>query len=88
MLSQTDELTGLLNVRAFGALPVKEITMVERYPRPFKLMMIDVDELKEVKDHFGLPLAPTCSRRLPVRSATASEPPMCWPAMAAMKSSS
>jgi diguanylate cyclase (GGDEF)-like protein len=53
VLSQTDELTGLLNMRAFSTLLDKEITMVERYPQPFTLMMIDVDGLKKVNDHFG-----------------------------------
>jgi diguanylate cyclase (GGDEF)-like protein len=53
VLSQTDELTGLLNMRAFSTLLDKEIATVERYPQPFTLMMIDVDELKKVNDHFG-----------------------------------
>jgi diguanylate cyclase len=53
VLSQTDELTGLLNMRAFRTLLEKEITIVERYPQPFTLMMIDVDGLKKVNDHFG-----------------------------------
>ncbi len=53
VLSQTDELTGLLNMRAFSTLLDKEITTVERYPQPFTLMMIDVDGLKKVNDHFG-----------------------------------
>jgi diguanylate cyclase (GGDEF)-like protein len=53
VLSQTDELTGLLNMRAFSTLLDKQITTVERYSQPFTLMMIDVDELKKVNDHFG-----------------------------------
>jgi diguanylate cyclase (GGDEF)-like protein len=53
VLSQTDELTGLLNMRAFSTLLDKQITSVERYPQPFSLMMIDVDGLKKVNDHFG-----------------------------------
>jgi diguanylate cyclase (GGDEF)-like protein len=53
VLSHTDELTGLLNMRAFSTLLEKEITMVERYPQPFTLMMIDLDGLKKVNDHFG-----------------------------------
>jgi diguanylate cyclase (GGDEF)-like protein len=53
VLSQTDELTGLLNMRAFSTLLDKEITTAERYPQSFTLMMIDVDGLKKVNDHFG-----------------------------------
>jgi len=53
VLSQTDELTGLLNMRAFSTLLDKEITTVERYPQPFTLMMIDVDGLKKVNDRYG-----------------------------------
>jgi diguanylate cyclase (GGDEF)-like protein len=53
VLSQTDELTGLLNMRAFSTLLDKQITTVERYSQPFTLMMIDVDELKKVNDQFG-----------------------------------
>jgi diguanylate cyclase (GGDEF)-like protein len=53
VLSQTDELTGLLNMRAFSMLLDKEITTVERYSQPFTLMMIDVDNLKKVNDRFG-----------------------------------
>jgi diguanylate cyclase (GGDEF)-like protein len=53
VLSQTDELTGLLNMRAFSILLDKEITTAARYPQPFTLMMIDVDGLKQVNDHFG-----------------------------------
>jgi diguanylate cyclase (GGDEF)-like protein len=53
VLSQTDELTGLLNMRTFSTLLDKELSMVGRYPHPFTLMMIDVDGLKKVNDHFG-----------------------------------
>jgi diguanylate cyclase (GGDEF)-like protein len=53
VLSQTDELTGLLNMRAFSTLLDKEISTAKRYPQPFTLMMIDVDGLKEVNDHSG-----------------------------------
>jgi diguanylate cyclase (GGDEF)-like protein len=53
VLSQTDELTGLLNMRAFGSLLDKEIATARRYLQPFTLTMIDVDELKNVNDRFG-----------------------------------
>jgi diguanylate cyclase (GGDEF)-like protein len=53
VLSQTDELTDLLNMRAFGSLLDKEIATAGRYLQPFTIIMIDVDELKNVNDHFG-----------------------------------
>lgn len=52
-LSRTDELTGLLNVRAFSALFDRDIAAAQRYRAPFTLMMIDVDRLKQVNDRFG-----------------------------------
>jgi diguanylate cyclase (GGDEF)-like protein len=53
VLSQTDELTGLMNMRAFSTLLDREITTARRYLQPFTLMMIDVDRLKKVNDRFG-----------------------------------
>jgi diguanylate cyclase (GGDEF)-like protein len=53
VLSQTDELTGLLNMRAFNNILDKEIAAAARYNSPYTVMMIDVDELKQVNDHYG-----------------------------------
>lgn len=53
VLSHTDEMTGLLNMRAFSTLLDRAITTAERYQQPFTLMMIDVDRLKMVNDQFG-----------------------------------
>jgi diguanylate cyclase (GGDEF)-like protein len=53
VLSQTDELTGLMNMRAFSTLLDREITTARRYLQSFTLMMIDVDRLKKVNDRFG-----------------------------------
>jgi diguanylate cyclase (GGDEF)-like protein len=52
-LSQTDELTGLLNMRAFNIILEKEIARVTRYSHPVTVIMADVDGLKEVNDNFG-----------------------------------
>lgn len=52
-LSETDELTGLPNMRAFNMMLHKETRRFMRYGRPFSLMMIDVDGLKEVNDRYG-----------------------------------
>ncbi len=51
--SQTDELTGLLNMRAFNLLLEKQQASAARYREPFSILMVDVDELKEVNDHYG-----------------------------------
>jgi diguanylate cyclase (GGDEF)-like protein len=53
MLSRTDDLTGLLNMRAFNDLLEKEIARVTRYAQPLTLIMIDVDDLKGVNDRYG-----------------------------------
>ena len=53
LASETDELTGLYNMRGFGAILDREFQQSERYSRPFALMMIDADNLKEVNDKFG-----------------------------------
>ncbi len=51
--SQTDELTGLLNMRAFAIILDKEIATAGRYLHPVTLIMIDVDKLKHINDQFG-----------------------------------
>jgi len=51
--SETDELTGLYNMRGFGNIVDREFMQSERYSRPFALLMIDCDNLKEVNDKYG-----------------------------------
>lgn len=51
--SETDELTGLPNLRAFNSLLQKETMRYKRYNKPFSIMMVDVDDLKRVNDGFG-----------------------------------
>jgi len=53
VMSQTDELTGLLNLRAFNIVLEKEVATAARYSTPYTVMMIDVDGLKQINDHFG-----------------------------------
>lgn len=53
LLSQTDDLTGLLNMRAFNNILEKEIARVTRYTQPFTLIMVDIDGLKSVNDQYG-----------------------------------
>ena len=51
--SDTDELTGLYNIRGFNALARHEFGQAARYNRGFSLMMVDSDHLKEVNDTYG-----------------------------------
>ena len=53
LASETDELTGLYNMRGFGVVIDREFQQSERYSRPFAVMMIDSDNLKEVNDRCG-----------------------------------
>lgn len=53
LLSETDELTGALNMRAFGAVAERIFRQSERYARPFSVLMIDSDHLKSVNDSLG-----------------------------------
>jgi len=56
LLSQTDDLTGLYNMRAFNMLLEKEVARVNRYGIPLTVIMIDVDGLKEINDRYGHPV--------------------------------
>lgn len=53
LLSQTDELTGLLNMRAFNLMLEKNRTSAVRYRDPFSILMLDIDGLKDINDHYG-----------------------------------
>jgi PleD family two-component response regulator len=57
----TDHLTGLANRRRFERQLEREVARTERYGHPFCLLLIDVDNFKEVND------APTVSS--PARAA-------------------
>ncbi len=52
-LSQTDDLTGISNMRAFNEILEKEIAGAARYSYPLSILMIDLDRLKAVNDQFG-----------------------------------
>ena len=53
LISETDELTGVFNVRAFNTLAAHEFRLASRYGREVALMMIDSDDLKRVNDTHG-----------------------------------
>ena len=52
-LSETDEMTGLLNKRSFNAMLIKAAKVAERYAHPMAIMIIDADNLKVVNDKYG-----------------------------------
>ena len=53
MLSETDDLTGILNRRAFLTLSSHTVNMAQRYGRDFSVIMMDSDSLKVVNDAHG-----------------------------------
>jgi len=52
-LSETDELTGLNNRRAFTKLVNREAKKAARYGRPYSIIMVDTDNLKSINDNHG-----------------------------------
>ena len=53
LLSETDELTGLLNMRGFSIAANRAFGQALRYSRAASVLMIDSDNLKEVNDAHG-----------------------------------
>jgi diguanylate cyclase (GGDEF)-like protein len=53
LLSETDELTGLLNMRGFAIAANRLFGQALRYGRPASVLMIDSDSLKAVNDRHG-----------------------------------
>jgi len=52
-LARTDNLTGLLNARAFFELAEQERAQAVRYGRPLSLCFLDLDNFKQVNDKLG-----------------------------------
>ena len=52
-LAMMDELTGLMNRRAFFIQGAKEISRAQRHQTPLSLLMLDVDVFKTVNDRYG-----------------------------------
>lgn len=52
-MSETDDLTGLPNMRAFRTAITREKALAERKGTSFTVMMIDCDGLKPINDRFG-----------------------------------
>jgi two-component system cell cycle response regulator len=49
----TDHLTGLANRRRFERQLEREVARTERYGRPFCLLLVDIDNFKNVNDTYG-----------------------------------
>jgi len=52
-VSDTDELTGTYNMRAFSSVLQRTFRQSVRYGHPFSVVMIDSDNLKQVNDKHG-----------------------------------
>ena len=63
-LATTDNLTGLMNRRAFLDATEREIRRAHRYGQPLALIMLDVDHFKRINDSFGHPAGDEVLRRV------------------------
>jgi diguanylate cyclase (GGDEF)-like protein len=52
-LSETDDMTGLPNMRAFSTALARERARAERDGSEFTILMIDIDSLKQINDEHG-----------------------------------
>ena len=71
VMSETDELTGIYNVRAFTSLADRVHKQSMRYGHAYSIVMVDSDNLKAVNDTYGheagnrlLKLTVTCIQQL------------------------
>ncbi|MBN2875199.1 MAG: diguanylate cyclase [Spirochaetales bacterium] len=53
IMSSTDSLTGLCNRRTISAVLEHELQRYERYKTPLSVMIIDIDDFKQVNDTYG-----------------------------------
>ena len=53
LLAETDELTGLLNIRGFSIAANRLFSQAQRYNRAVTVLMIDSDNLKSINDSYG-----------------------------------
>ncbi len=60
----TDHLTGLANRRRFERQLEREVGRVLRFERPFTLLMVDIDNFKNINDTFGHDAGDDAIRRI------------------------
>ena len=53
MLAETDELTGMLNIRGFAIAANRLFAQAVRHDRASSVLMIDSDNLKSINDNYG-----------------------------------
>jgi diguanylate cyclase (GGDEF)-like protein len=63
-LAVTDELTNLLNRRAFNNALHREFQKADRYGQALGLLLIDIDHFKAVNDRFGHPAGDSVLRQV------------------------
>ena len=84
-LSRTDELTGLVNRRAFYDVVAARLNHLRRMKRPGALLYVDLDNFKPVNDvHGATPRATWCSRSWRGCSTRTATRAMCRRASEAM----
>ncbi len=55
-ISITDELTGMYNRRKIEEIMKKVYAKAERYNREFSIILLDIDNFKDINDNFGHPV--------------------------------
>ncbi|HSB33276.1 MAG TPA: diguanylate cyclase [Nitrospirota bacterium] len=61
-IARTDGLTGLLNHRTFMEKLAVEYKRIDREPRPFSILLMDIDKFKNVNDKYGHPVGDVAIR--------------------------
>ncbi len=63
-MARTDGLTGLLNHRTFMEKLSEECKRLSREPRPFSILLVDIDFFKKVNDTYGHPVGDVALTRV------------------------
>lgn len=66
-LTITDTLTGISNRRAFESSLSTLIKRANRYQEPFAMLLLDIDDFKQLNDHFGHDVGDSVLRELSSR---------------------
>jgi diguanylate cyclase (GGDEF)-like protein len=62
--SSTDGLTGLINHRRVQVLLAQEVSRAHRFQRPLSVVLLDIDNFKDVNDTHGHPVGDAVLRRV------------------------
>ncbi len=69
VLTQTDPLCGIANLRGFDQRAAEEIDRARRYGRSLTVLLIDIDWFKRVNDNYGHPAGDVVIRSVATRCA-------------------